>query len=161
MCLAFRNPLSFLFCLSLFFVCVSATAQPTFNKKTAQQHIEYLASDELEGRMTGTEGETKAANYIASEFKKLGLTNTESTNYFEKFSFVANRAIDSDITFAINKDNLLENGKITALRQSGSGNLDIIDIYSYMEGLSKYKRGESTEIEVLRENKPQTLQITF
>ena len=122
MCLAFRNPLSFLFCLSLFFVCVSATAQPTFNKKTAQQHIEYLASDELEGRMTGTEGETKAANYIASEFKKLGLTNTESTNYFEKFSFVANRAIDSDITFAINKDNLLENGKITALRQSGSGN---------------------------------------
>ena len=38
-----------------------------------KKHIEYLASDKLEGRGTGTKGEQKAAKYIAKQFKKIGL----------------------------------------------------------------------------------------
>src|SRR5215203_4108274 len=36
-------------------------------------HVEYLASDALEGRRAGTPGHTKAAQYVASEFEKIGL----------------------------------------------------------------------------------------
>ena len=37
-------------------------------------HIEFLASDLLEGRDTGSRGHEIAANYVASEFRQLGLT---------------------------------------------------------------------------------------
>ena len=36
-------------------------------------HVEFLASDELEGRETGSRGHRIAANYVAAEFRKLGL----------------------------------------------------------------------------------------
>src|SRR6185436_4629637 len=36
-------------------------------------HIEYLASDKLEGRRTGTAGANDAAEYIAREFSRYGL----------------------------------------------------------------------------------------
>jgi hypothetical protein len=36
-------------------------------------HMAYLASDELEGREAGTPGYDKAAQYVADEYKKLGL----------------------------------------------------------------------------------------
>ena len=39
----------------------------------AKKHLSILASDEFEGRETGKPGAEKAANYIANEFKKLGL----------------------------------------------------------------------------------------
>ena len=37
-------------------------------------HVEFLASDLLEGRDTGSHGHEIAANYVASEFRQLGLT---------------------------------------------------------------------------------------
>ena len=36
------------------------------------RHIQYLASDELAGRLAGTAGAEKAAAYIAREFEKQG-----------------------------------------------------------------------------------------
>jgi len=38
-----------------------------------KKHIDYLASPELEGRLPGTEGIEKAANYIETQFKEIGL----------------------------------------------------------------------------------------
>ena len=37
------------------------------------QHILYLADDKLEGRNTGSEGHRKAAEYVAAQFRGLGL----------------------------------------------------------------------------------------
>ena len=37
-------------------------------------HVEFLADDLLEGRDTGLRGHEIAANYVASEFRQLGLT---------------------------------------------------------------------------------------
>jgi hypothetical protein len=36
-------------------------------------HIEYLASDDLKGRDTGSEGHLKAARYVAGEMERYGL----------------------------------------------------------------------------------------
>jgi hypothetical protein len=37
-------------------------------------HVAYLSSDRLEGRGPGTRGEFLATEYLATEFKKAGLT---------------------------------------------------------------------------------------
>lgn len=56
---------------SLAFVCLQADAQ---NLETSlKKHVTYLASDKLEGRATGSEGEMLAAQYISAEFKEIGL----------------------------------------------------------------------------------------
>ena len=48
----------------------------------------YLASDYLEGRMTGTRGEALAAQYIASRFEELGLKGAgDEGSYFQSFPF--------------------------------------------------------------------------
>lgn len=49
----------------------TSTSGPSVERLRA--HIEYLASDKLEGRRTGSEGAKAAAEYIAREFSRLGL----------------------------------------------------------------------------------------
>lgn len=50
---------------------------------TARKHLTILASDAFEGRETGTRGAKKAADYIAAEFKKLGLQAPVNKSYFQ------------------------------------------------------------------------------
>lgn len=49
------------------------TAAEVAAASRAQEAIKYLASDELEGRGPGTKGLDLAADYLAAEFKELGL----------------------------------------------------------------------------------------
>ena len=45
-----------------------------------RKHIEFLADDALEGRMTGSDGAKQAADYIAEQFKQLGLIPVEDSS---------------------------------------------------------------------------------
>jgi hypothetical protein len=56
--------------------------------KLAKKHLKILASDKFEGRETGKPGAVKAANYIAEQFKKLGLTAPVNGSYFQDISLV-------------------------------------------------------------------------
>jgi Zn-dependent M28 family amino/carboxypeptidase len=48
-------------------------------------HLQFLASDELEGRDTGSRGHQIAANYIASQFQTMGLAPAGDNNsYFQQ-----------------------------------------------------------------------------
>jgi aminopeptidase YwaD len=51
-----------------------------------QEHIKYLASDELQGRRTGTQGETLAMKYISDEFKEAGLLPKGTNGYLQPFT---------------------------------------------------------------------------
>ena len=53
--------------------------------KDLKKHIEILASDSLEGRETGEQGQKKAAEYIANCFKKVGIPPYKCKTYFQKF----------------------------------------------------------------------------
>lgn len=56
--------------------------------------LKYLSSDELEGRGIGTKGIDKAADYIAEEFKKLGLkTEVFEGGPFQKFKLTTDAAL--------------------------------------------------------------------
>lgn len=52
-----------------------------------KRDLTYLASDALEGRATGSEGEKMAAHYVASRFEELGLQPKGDTGYFQTYAF--------------------------------------------------------------------------
>ena len=49
-----------------------------------KQHLTLLASDDFDGRMTGTNGQQKAANYIRNEFSKMGC-ETVGDSFYQPF----------------------------------------------------------------------------
>lgn len=63
--------------LTLLFVTSAAFAQKPQTADVVEQnlrkHIEYLASDQLEGRRAGEPGATLAGNYVAEAFRRAGL----------------------------------------------------------------------------------------
>lgn len=56
---------------------VAASAQsapePDFSPRRVEAHVDFLASDELEGRNAGTRGYDVAARYVATQFEAMGL----------------------------------------------------------------------------------------
>lgn len=78
--LIYLTPLLFLL------ACQNQTStKPT--QELLKEDITFLASDSLEGREIGTEGEVIAANYIADRFKAIGLsTKGDNETYFQEFS---------------------------------------------------------------------------
>jgi len=51
-------------------------------------HVRYLASDSLEGRKTGTEGDKKAALYIATQWAQFGVAPFLESSYFQRFNIL-------------------------------------------------------------------------
>ena len=60
------------------------------------QHINYLASDELQGRGTGTTGERLAAEYIVQTLKKYGLRPAgENQSFFQNIPMIGSSPLAS------------------------------------------------------------------
>ena len=60
---------------------------------TVKKHLYTLASDEMEGRKSGTAGIEKAAKYIENEYKKIGLTTFNGLDsYRQTFNFTPRRS---------------------------------------------------------------------
>lgn len=78
-------------------------------------HLEALASDRMEGRLTGTEGEARAADYIAKAFAALGLEPAgDDGSYFQHFDFTAGVSLgpNNRLMFkAKSGENVLELGR--------------------------------------------------
>jgi hypothetical protein len=61
------------------------------------QHIKYLASDKLEGRFPGTDGDKLAQEYIIKEFKEYGLKPAGDNNsYIQNFDMVTQAKLGED-----------------------------------------------------------------
>lgn len=75
-----------------------------------QQDVRYLASDALEGRLTGTKGATDASRYIAEAFSKVGLkpliskANGTDNRYLQRFPYVAGVSLGKNNFFKISYD---------------------------------------------------------
>ncbi len=75
---------------------------PAITAHDVMERESILASDSLEGRRTGAPGAEKAARYIASEFKRIGLTAYNPViaempyhpNYYQPFDF-SEHALDT------------------------------------------------------------------
>ena len=66
---------------------LSANDSLSVTAERLKTHVVYLASEELEGRFPGTTGNYKAADYILSMFKNIGLSAVNNT-YKQEFPFI-------------------------------------------------------------------------
>jgi hypothetical protein len=81
----------------------AAVAQNTTPNPAARwlSHIQYLASDELAGRETGSEGHRRAASYIAAAFKRAGLKPGGTQGYFQQVKFISRKIVEEQSSLAI------------------------------------------------------------
>ncbi len=57
----------------------------TITGETLKKHLTIIAGEEMQGRETGTVGERKAAEYIETQFKALGLTTPAGLKGYQQF----------------------------------------------------------------------------
>jgi Zn-dependent M28 family amino/carboxypeptidase len=59
------------------------------NAEDLEQHVATLASDEFEGRMPFSEGETKTVNYLKEQFQQMGLQPGNGDSYTQDVPLVS------------------------------------------------------------------------
>jgi aminopeptidase YwaD len=100
-------------CTMLFLAMLITAAPATFAQskaqkktlKSLQEDINYLASDDLEGRRTGTEGERKAAAYIEKRYQQMHIPPYRST-YYHPFRFNYGKEVSPSTVISINEVNM-------------------------------------------------------
>ncbi|MBT3282197.1 MAG: DUF4910 domain-containing protein [Cryomorphaceae bacterium] len=95
------------------------------NKESIKKDIEYLASEELEGRFPGTNGEDLAANYIAAKFEKFGLTKLTGS-YFQDFNFTLPSSPHEEVKFNEETNSKIDAKNIIAFIDNNKKNTVII-----------------------------------
>lgn len=104
------QPQKFSFLIPVFlFLSVSIHAQ--IKKEELMKTVEFLASKELAGRLSGSDGYTKAANFMAGELAKLKIKPAGDENYFQKLRVEYNEILAPE-HFSIIKDGKTINYKI-------------------------------------------------
>ena len=87
-----------------------------------QNHIQYLASDELEGRRAGSVGEQKAVDYIVAQYQALGLKPMGTDGFVQAFPIDEGKRMTASSFVKVNKQNLELTKDFFPLSNSGSGN---------------------------------------
>ena len=67
---------------------------PEVSAARLEEHINYLASDRLAGRGTGTPGYDSAARYVADHYAALGLDSAGTRGFFQPVPFRHARAVE-------------------------------------------------------------------
>ncbi len=75
-------------------------AAEAINGATYRSHVEGLASDELQGRSPGSEGETKTVEYIEKEFLELGLQPAAGGDFRQDVALVEIAGSAQALSFA-------------------------------------------------------------
>lgn len=112
----------FLFFLGILWSCTPETKQ----ENKIREDVAFLASDELEGRQTGTAGEKKASDYIAKRFKEMGLLQKGTNGYLQPFSFKPKTNPHEEVKFDVNGDGTITGNNILGFIDNGSENTIII-----------------------------------
>jgi hypothetical protein len=74
--------------LLLGFFCTAFTACAQIEEGKIKQHIRTLSADSMQGRGTGSLGESMAASYIEKQFKKIKLEpHGDASTYLQSFPF--------------------------------------------------------------------------
>ena len=80
-------------------VAPSAKLTANITAGDLRRHVDYLTSEKLEGRMTGTTGTQLAADYIVEQLKAAGLKpGGESNSWFHTYEYTAASSVVSNQT---------------------------------------------------------------
>ncbi|MBI4245334.1 MAG: M28 family peptidase [Planctomycetes bacterium] len=102
-------------------------------------HISKLASPEMEGRYTGSDGEKKARNYVVSVFESIGLEPSgDGNSYLQKFEFT-----DRESNTKVESFNI-----VAALRSTSSETKSCVVIGAHLDHLGVGKREGSLALNI-------------
>ena len=90
--------------LSVLLLTLMGCATQPVPENNLKADVEFLASDELQGRQTGSDGEKSAADYIAQRFDDLGLEEKGTNGYFQDFKFTPKTDPHSEASFTESED---------------------------------------------------------
>jgi Zn-dependent M28 family amino/carboxypeptidase len=81
----------------------AATSLTVANEPAARwwAHVSFLADDAMKGRETGSPEHKKAAEYVASEFKRAGLQPGGGKSYLQPVSFRSRRILEDQSSLAL------------------------------------------------------------
>ncbi len=134
--------------------CTAAIAQKnaakfakTITQEDLRKQLTIIASAEMEGRETATEGQRKAAAYIESEFKRMGLKPGNGNSYQQQYPVyqdtitaaalkIYNYNFDFDKQFSISLNNTV----------NGSWNLNEVVFAAF--GISDSTRNDYKDVDV-------------
>ena len=83
-------------------------------------HIQFLASDELEGRRAGTAGEQKAVDYIVGQYMGLAIQPMGESGYIQKFTIDEGKKFATNGFLKINEQNAVVVNDFFILSNSGT-----------------------------------------
>jgi aminopeptidase YwaD len=87
-----------------------------------KSHIQYLASDDLEGRRAGTLGEQKAINYIVEQYQGLAIQPKGENGFIQDFKIDEGKRFASNAFVKVNNQQAILDADFFALSNSGSNN---------------------------------------
>jgi len=84
-------------------------------------HIQYLASNELEGRRAGDMGEQKAVDYIIKQYQELGIQPMGDNGFMQSFPIDEGKRFSNNAYIKINNQKAILDSDFFALSNSGFG----------------------------------------
>ena len=85
-----------------------------------QSHIQFLASDELEGRRAGSAGEMKAVDYIIKQYQALGLKPMGTEGFVQPFPINEGKRMTANAFIKVNNQLLEKTNDYFPLSNSGA-----------------------------------------
>ena len=96
--------------VSLLVVC-SLGAATAFDGSRWWSHVQFLASDDLQGRDTGSPGHKKAVEYVTAQFERHGLKPAGEQGYIQPVKFIS-KVLDESKSSVV----LVKGGKETPIK---------------------------------------------
>ena len=129
-------------------IVVFSCKETQVNSVSMKEDVAILANDSLNGRKTGSDGERKAANYIAKRFEDLGLQPKGSEGFFQKFTYKASKNPHQEAEFtAENNDSTKTGQNVIAYLDNKAENTVVIGAHYDHLGMggegSLYREGEA------------------
>ena len=129
-------------------IVVFSCKETQVNSVSMKEDVAILANDSLNGRKTGSDGERKAANYIAKRFEDLGLQPKGSEGFFQKFTYKASKNPHQEAEFtAENNDSTKTGQNVIAYLDNKAKNTVVIGAHYDHLGMggegSLYREGEA------------------
>ncbi len=128
----------------------AAATKTEISESDLRRHVEALASDEMEGRLTGAPGGKRAAEYVSAAFKASGLQPAgDAGTYMQSFEFTAGVSLGKDnaltATIGGRALDLKADADWRPLSFSRTGAAQAADVVFAGYGITAPKDGENAE----------------
>ncbi|MFG0262968.1 MAG: M28 family peptidase [Novipirellula sp. JB048] len=110
---------------------------PDFSPTDVMRHVDFLTRPELEGRLTGSDGERRATAYVAAYLESLGFEPAGSDGgFFQQFEFPAGSRLTSANAMALGDKALDLHEQWRPLSFSNVGEIDATEVVFAGYGMS-------------------------